>query len=203
MKALIGRKLGMTQHIDEDGRAIPMTIIQAGPCTVTQSKNNEVDGYSAVQLGFEEHKKPNKAQRGHAKNLKNIPKVLREFRTSESTTPEYGTVLDVSVFDSGEKVQVTAQSKGKGFAGTVKRHNFNTGPKTHGSRNYRKPGSIGSMYPQKIFRGKKMAGQMGTQQVTTKNLTVALVDKELGVIGIVGAVPGPKRAIVTIQEVKS
>ncbi|HEV2412339.1 MAG TPA: 50S ribosomal protein L3 [Candidatus Saccharimonadales bacterium] len=200
MKALIGTKIGMTQILAEDGVVVPVTLIKAGPCTVTQLKTAEKDGYDAVQLGFGDDKHLGKSVAGHVKNAKVSPKIIREFRDLklDEEDAKVGTSFDVTVFEVGDQVDVTATSKGKGFAGTVKRHNFNTGPKSHGSMNYRKPGSIGSMYPQKIFKGKKMAGQMGGEQVTVKNLKVALVDSELGVVGLRGAVPGPRLGIVIL-----
>lgn len=203
MKALIGTKIGMTQILGEDGVVVPITLIQAGPCTVTQVKTIEKDGYSAVQVGFGMGKNLSNAVVGHVKAAKVTPKVIREFRdiSIDEETAKVGSSFDVTVFAIGDKVQVTGTSKGKGFAGTVKRHNFATGRKTHGGMNYRKPGSIGSMYPQKIFKGKRMAGQMGYEQVTVKNLAIALVDPELGVIGVKGAVPGPRKSIVTIGGV--
>ncbi len=200
MKALIGRKIGMTQILQEDGVAVPVTLVQAGPCTVISVRDMEKDGYSAVQLGFESDAKLNKAQAGHAKKAKATPKVIREFRTDAEEATEVGSSFDVTEFELGDNVVVSGTSKGKGFAGTIKRHNFSRGPMTHGSRNVRKPGSIGSMYPQKVYKGRKLPGQMGSATVSVKNQTVALVDKENNVLGIRGAVPGPRNAIVTISE---
>lgn len=200
MKALIGTKVGMTQILGEDGVAIPVTIVQAGPCTVTQVKTVDTDGVSAVQIGFGQGKNLSNAVAGHVKAAKVTPKVIREVRVDE--LPEdlsVGSTLDVGIFNIGDIVDVTGTSKGKGFAGTVKRHNFNTSKKTHGGNGYvRKPGSIGSMYPQKIFKGKRMAGRMGAERVTVKNLQVALVDLENNLIGLKGAVPGPKKGILMI-----
>ena len=200
MKALLGTKIGMTQIIGEDGVTIPVTIIQAGPVTVTQVKLVETDGYNAVQVAFDKGKNLSKAVAGHVKPAKVTPKYIREFRVEK--LPEgikVGDTLNVSSFELGETVHVTGTSKGKGFAGTVKRHNFNTSKKTHGGNgNVRKPGSIGSMYPQKVFKGKKMAGHMGNERVTVKNLTVAYVDLDSNLIGLKGAVPGPKKGLVMI-----
>jgi large subunit ribosomal protein L3 len=200
MKALLGTKIGMTQIISEDGRAVPVTLIQAGPITVTQVKTVETDGYNAVQVAFGEGKNLSKAVAGHVTSAKVTPKHIREFRVEE--LPEglkVGDTLDVNTFELGETVHATGTSKGKGFAGTVKRHNFNTSKKTHGGNgNVRKPGSIGSMYPQKVFKGKKMAGQMGAERVTVKNLVVAYIDPETNLIGLKGAVPGPKKGLVMI-----
>lgn len=200
MKTLLGTKIGMTQIISEDGAAIPVTLVKAGPVTVTQVKTVEKDGYNAVQVGYGEGKNLSNAVSGHVKAAKVTPKVIREVRVDEHDAEvKVGDNFDVTVFAVGDSVDVTGTSKGKGFAGTVKRHNFNTSKKTHGGNgNVRKPGSIGSMYPQKVFRGKRMAGRMGHDQVTVKNLTVAYVDADLGLIGLKGAVPGPRRGIVTI-----
>ena len=200
MKTLLGTKIGMTQILSEDGAMIPVTLIQAGPCTVTQVKTAENDGYTAVQIGYGKGKNLSKAVAGHVKKAEVTPKVISEVRVSELPADiKIGDAFDVTVFTVGDNVDVTGTSKGKGFAGTVKRHNFNTSKKTHGGNgNVRKPGSIGSMYPQKIFRGKRMAGQMGHEQVTVKNLTIAYVDLADNLIGVKGAVPGPRRGIVTI-----
>jgi large subunit ribosomal protein L3 len=206
MKALITRKVGMTSTISEDGAVQAVTLLSASPCVITQVKTVEPDGYTAIQVGFEEAKKQNvaKAQEGHFKKAGEImPKVVREFRVDEITEDlKVGEQISPEVFSVGDEIDVTGVSKGKGWAGTIKRHNFHRGRKTHGGRSYRRPGSIGSMYPQRIFKGKKMAGHMGHEQVTVKNLKVAFVDTELGVIGVTGAVPGPKQGIVIIKEAK-
>lgn len=199
MKALLGTKVGMTQILSEDGVATPVTLIQAGPCTVTQVKTVETDGYNAVQIGYGEGKNLSKAVAGHVKAAKVTPKVLREVRVENLDEIKVGDAINVDTFEVGESVNVTGTSKGKGFAGTVKRHNFNTSKRTHGGNgNVRKVGSIGSMYPQKVFKGKRMPGRMGHDQVTVKNLTVAYVDTENNVIGLKGAVPGPRKGIVMI-----
>lgn len=205
MKALIARKVGMTSTIAEDGTVQAVTLLSASPCVITQVKTNEIDGYAAVQLGFETEKETrvHKAQQAHFKGAGIMPKIVREFRVPEVTEDlKVGEKIDAEVFSVGDVVHVTGTSKGKGWAGTIKRHNFHRGRKTHGAGSYRRPGSIGSMYPQKIFKGKKMAGQMGDERVTVKNLKVALVDKEHGVIGIAGAVPGPRKGIILIKEAK-
>lgn len=201
MKALLGTKIGMTQIISESGVAIPVTLIQAGPVTVTQLKSIETDGYSAVQVAFGEGKNLSKAVAGHVKASNTTPKHIREFRVTD--LPEdlaVGNTIDVSAFALGDIVDATGTSKGKGFAGTVKRHNFATSKATHGGNgNVRKPGSIGSMYPQKVFKGKRMAGRMGHDQVTVKNLVVAYVDVESNLIGLRGAVPGPRKGLIVIN----
>jgi len=200
MKALLGTKIGMTQIISEDGRAVPVTLIQAGPLTVTQVKTVDTDGYTAVQVAYGEGKNLSKAVAGHTKPAQVTPKHIREFRVAQ--LPEglkVGDTIDVTEFELGDVVDATGTSKGKGFAGTVKRHNFNTSKKTHGGNgNVRKPGSIGSMYPQKVFKGKRMAGRMGHDQVTVKNLEVAYVDATNNLIGLKGAVPGPRKGLIVI-----
>lgn len=204
MKALLGTKIGMTQIISEDGRAVPVTLIQAGPLTVTQVKTVETDGYTAVQVAYGEGKNLSKAVAGHTKPAQVTPKHIREFRVAE--LPEglkVGDTIDVTGFELGDVVDATGTSKGKGFAGTVKRHNFNTSKKTHGGNgNVRKPGSIGSMYPQKVFKGKRMAGRMGHDQVTVKNLEVAYVDATNNLIGLKGAVPGPRKGLIVVNALK-
>lgn len=200
MKALITRKVGMTSIITDDGSLVPVTLLSASPCVVTQVKTAETDGYTAVQLGFEEAKKVGKAQAGHFKKAGITPKVVREFRVDEIEEGiAAGAKLAADVFELGDTVDVTGTSKGKGFEGNIKRHNFKRGRKTHGGRSYRRPGSIGSMYPQKIFKGKRMAGQGGHEQVTVQNLKVALIDTENQVIGLVGAVPGPRKGIILVK----
>jgi large subunit ribosomal protein L3 len=179
-------------------------LLSASPCVITQVKTADTDGYTAVQIGFEEKKatKVAKPQQGHFKASKMLPKIIREFRVEEITEDlKVGETISPEVFSVGDVVHVTGTSKGKGWAGTIKRHNFHRGRKTHGGRSYRRPGSIGSMYPQHILKGKKMAGQMGHEQVTVRNLKVALVDLELGVIGVTGAVPGPRKSIVILKGV--
>lgn len=205
MKALITRKVGMTSTIAEDGAVTAVTLLSASPCVITQVKTDETDGYTAVQVGFEETKESrvNKPQQNHVKATGKMPKIIREFRVDELTEDlKVGETLNPEVFSVGDEVDVTGTSKGKGWAGTIKRHNFHRGRKTHGGRSYRRPGSIGSMYPQRIFPGKKMAGHMGDEQVTVKNLKIAFVDSELGVIGVTGAVPGPRKGIVILKEAK-
>ena len=202
MQVILGTKIGMTQIIAEDGTVTPVTILQAGPATVTQVKTTETDGYNAVQLGYGQGKNLSKSVSGHVKKAgENLsPKVLKEFRTED--TPEYkaGDVLTVENFELGDKVTVTGTSKGKGFAGTVKRWNFNESRNTHGFKgNIRRVGSIGSMYPQKVFKGKRMPGRMGHDQVTVKNLVVSYIDKDNNLLGLKGAVPGPNKGIVTVE----
>lgn len=200
MKALISRKVGMTSIIAEDGIVQAITLLSVSPSVITQIKTADTDGYTAVQLGFEQGKH-GKAQTGHYKNSNSNPKIVREFRIPEITEElKVGENISADIFSVGDSVHVTGTSKGKGWAGTIKRHNFHRGRKTHGGQSYRRPGSIGSMYPQHILKGKRMAGQMGDEQVTVRNLKVALVDTEHNVIGVVGAVPGPRQGVILIKE---
>jgi large subunit ribosomal protein L3 len=207
MKALIGKKIGMTHLFDEKGNVVPVTVLEIGPCTVVQVKTPEKDGYSAVQLGFGLDKNINKPMAGHAKESSMAPKILREFDLNQEVEVEgeevksykVGDKLTADIFVEGDMVQVTGTSKGKGFAGTVKRHNFSTGPKTHGSHNYRAHGSIGSGYPQHVMKGMRMAGHMGAEQVTVKNLKVVKVNTADGTIAIRGAVPGPRKSVVVVR----
>ncbi len=201
MKALLGTKLGMTQLFDEAGNAQRVTLVQAGPCIVAQVKTIERDGYAAVQLGYGKAKNLAKPQVGHLKAAGTEAKMLREIRMTEVSedTPKVGDKLTVSTFETGDAVQVTGTSKGKGFAGTIKRHNFSRGPKTHGSHNYRGPGSIGSGYPEHVFRGMHMAGHMGHDRVTVKGLKVFTIDEKSNVLAISGAIPGPKRGLVIVR----
>ena len=203
MKALLGTKIGMTQIIGEDGVTIPVTLIQAGPVTVTQVKSVESDGYSAVQVAYGEGKNLSKAVAGHVKPAGVTPKEIREFRLDDLGEVKVGDSFNVEQFELGDSVDATGISKGKGFAGTIKRHNFKRHRKTHGGKgNTRKPGSIGSMYPQKIFKGKRMAGHMGAEQVTVKNLKVAYISAADNLIGVKGAVPGPKKGLIVLGGAK-
>ena len=208
MKGIIGKKVGMTQVFNERGETIPVTVIEAGPCWVTQVRTERRDGYRAVQLGFEEidpkkaERKLTKAERGHLKNVRPLRR-LREFRTdSDDTVYEVGQRLDASVFAVGDRVDVTGQSKGKGFAGGMKRHNFRGGPMTHGqSDRQRSPGSIGSgTTPGRVLKGMRMAGHMGDERVTVQNLEVVQVDPERNLLLVKGAVPGAKNGLLLIQQ---
>lgn len=204
MKALITRKVGMTSTIADDGVVTAITLLSYNEHTVLQHKTVEKDGYSAVQVGTGTAKKLSKSVAGHVKNAKVMPKIIREFRLND--IPEelnVGSKISADVFSVGDEVQVTGLTKGKGWAGTIRRHNFHRQRKTHGGKgNTRKPGSIGSMYPQHIFKGTKMAGQLGHEQITVRGLKVALIDTELGVIGVTGAVPGPKKGIIVLKSTK-
>lgn len=196
----------MTSTIAEDGTVTAVTLLSASPCVITQIKDVDTDGYMAIQVGFEDAKRVNKPQENHFKNSKVTPKIVREFRTEDKELAEdlaVGSTLTAEVFSIGDIVDVVGTSKGKGFAGTIKRHNFHRQRKTHGGKgNTRQPGSIGSMYPQKIFKGKKMAGRMGHDRVTVKNLKIAIVDADRGILAVTGAVPGPRKSIVLVKGVK-
>ncbi|MGD0806012.1 MAG: 50S ribosomal protein L3 [Anaerolineales bacterium] len=207
MKGLIGKKLGMAQVFDDAGRLIPVTIIEAGPCFVAQVRTVAKEGYSAVQLGFGEikSKRMTSGELGHLQKASLAPlKYLREFRVDAGEAPKAGDRVGVDIFQAGEKVDVVGTSKGKGFQGGVKRHGFHGGPKTHGqSDRQRAPGSIGSTTtPGRVYKGKRMAGHMGTSRVTSSGLRVALVDSERNLLGVAGSVPGPKGGIVVIREAR-
>jgi len=206
MKGLIGKKVGMTQLIASNGKVTPVTIIEAGPCFVAQVKTVEKDGYSAVQLGFEEVN-PRRIAAGEKGHLKrnNLPPLrhLREFRLKDTELKE-GDKVTVEVFAVGEAVDVIGVSKGKGFQGAIKRHHFNRQPKTHGaSDRTRAPGSTGqTTTPGRIYKGKRMAGHMGNDRVTSQNIKVALVDAERNILAVHGSVPGAKGAMVIIREAR-
>jgi large subunit ribosomal protein L3 len=232
LKGIIGKKVGMTQVFSEDGVAIPVTVILAGPCWITQVKTEDKDGYSAVQLGFEEigagieneetrgrkiERRMTKPQRGHLGLLEPSAKhperkvfanavpalrYLREFRVNDIDGFEEGQKITVEVFKAGERVDVVGTSKGKGFAGTVKRHNFNRQPKTHGqSDRERAPGSIGATStPGRVFKGMRMAGRMGGSRVTSQNLEVVVIDADRNLLAVKGSVPGAKGGLVTVSR---
>ncbi len=203
MKALITKKVGMTSTITDDGTVLAVTLLSFDDHTVLHHKSIEKDGYLAVQVGTGTAKKLAKSVAGHVKTAKVMPKIIREFRLND--IPEnlnVGSSYSADVFKVGETVHVTGLTKGKGWAGTIRRHNFHRGRKTHGGRSYRRPGSIGSMYPQHIFKGTRMAGQHGHEQITIRNLKVALVDNDKQVIGVTGAVPGPRKGLVVVRGAK-
>jgi large subunit ribosomal protein L3 len=205
VKGIVGRKLGMTQIFDpESGQLTPVTVIEAGPCPVTYVRTNDADGYEAVQLAFEEvaEGRLSKAEVGHLKKGRTGPhRHLVEFRGGSELT--VGETVTVEAFEPGDRVKVAGIGIGKGFAGTIKRHNFSRGPVTHGSHNVRKPGSIGaSATPSRVFKGIRMAGRMGGKRVTQVGLTVHSVEPEENLLLVKGAVPGPKNGIVQIREEK-
>lgn len=204
MKFLLGTKQHMTQVFDEDGRCYPATVISAGPVVVTQIKDAKKDGYVAAQVGYGKRSEKNttKAERGHTNKLGNFA-YLEEFRTEDAGKMNVGESIDASVFDVGDIIVVSAISKGKGFQGVVKRHGFAGGPRSHGQKHSeRAPGSIGATGPQRVFKGKRMAGRMGGNRVTVKNLKVLQVDKGSNQLVVSGAVPGRRGTLVEIRSVK-
>ncbi len=204
MKGIIGRKIAMTQIFTEDGRIVPVTVVEAGPCRVTQIKTVDKEGYGAVQLGFGSvrEKKLNKPLRGHfqSKGLEPL-RHLAEIRVDDPGAYQVGQEITVSIFSKGEKVDVTGRSKGKGFAGVVKRHGFGGGPASHGAHFHRAPGSIGACAtPSRVFRGSRMPGRMGGERVTALNLEVVDVKPERNLLLLKGSVPGPKGGLLLIRE---
>lgn len=200
-QGILGRKIGMTQLFTPEGETVPVTVIEAGPCHVTQIKTESTDGYSAIQIGFGHAKRLNSPQRGHLGDLP-LLRFLREIRTDDADQYQVGQIIDVSLFDEGDTVDVMGTSKGKGFAGGVKRHGFKGGPKTHGqSDRQRAVGSIGSgTTPGRVFKGLRGPGHMGNRRVTTLNLQVVKVDAEQNLLAVRGAVPGPRNGLVFIRK---
>lgn len=207
MKGVLGKKVGMTQVFDESGEVVPVTIIEAGPCFVTQKKTVKQDGYTAIQLGFKEvkPKRLTQPQRGHLRK-NNLPplRYLREIRMSEGDLEDYevGQKISIGIFEVGEIVDVVGTSKGRGFAGVVKRHGFRGGPKTRGqSDRHRAPGSIGqTTTPGRVYKGKRMAGRMGNQRVSAQDLQVVLVDPQRNLLAVKGSVPGARNGLLLIKE---
>ena len=203
MKTLIGKKVGMTQIFDEKGNVVPVTVIEAGPCSVVQVKSVETDGYDAIQLGFGAVKeyKVNKPVKGHFAKAKVTPmKHLREFRVSDVSSVKVGDEIKVDTFVAGESVDIQGITKGKGFQGVIKRHGQSRGPMGHGSMYHRRPGSMGpTSTPGRVFKGKKLPGHMGVQTITIQNLDVVRVDMDKNVILVKGSVPGVKGAILKIK----
>jgi large subunit ribosomal protein L3 len=205
VEGLIGKKVGITQSFDEQGNVFPVTVIHAGPCTVFQKKTQKKDGYFSLQLGFIEEKgvkKPNQPLLGHSRKAGIPPqRILREFRFNEQAEVKEGDQFFVDIFKVGEKVHITGRSKGKGFAGVVKRWGFHGGKDSHGSMFHRAPGSIGaSAFPSRVVKGKKLPGQMGDKRVTIKNLVVVRTDKENNLLVVKGAVPGAKGGYLLIRK---
>ncbi|SHJ89349.1 LSU ribosomal protein L3P [Anaerobranca californiensis DSM 14826] len=202
-KAILGKKIGMTQVFTKDGEVVPVTVIEAGPCVVVQKKTVETDGYEAIQLGFGDvsERKLNKPQQGHFKKANVAPKkYLAEFRLEDISSYEVGQEIKANIFAEGEFVDVTGTSKGKGFAGAIKRHNQGRGPMSHGSRYHRGPGSLGSIQPARVFKGQTLPGRMGGERVTVQNLQVVKVDPERNLILVKGAIPGTKGSLVSIKD---
>jgi large subunit ribosomal protein L3 len=204
MNILIGKKLGMTQIFEESGDVTPVSVIQAGPCPIVQVKTVEKDGYSAIQIGFGgvKEKRVSGGRLGHFKKAGVAPcRVLQEVRVDDPGEYKVGDALDVSLFEGAERVHVAGNTKGRGFAGTVKRHNFDRGPETHGSKNIREPGSVGMCAtPSRIFKGKRLPGRMGGGRTTTKNLKVVQVDTENNLLYVKGAVPGANNSFVFVRR---
>ncbi|MFZ3578088.1 50S ribosomal protein L3 [Virgibacillus sp. DJP39] len=202
-KAILGRKIGMTQLFSENGELVPVTVIQAEANVVLQKRTLENDGYEAIQLGFAEAKGKhvNKAKQGHAEKASTSTKrYVREFRDAKLDEYEVGQEVSVDVFKAGDKIDVSGKSKGKGFQGAIKRHNFHRGPMSHGSHFHRSPGSLGAVDPMRVFKGKKMPGHMGSENVTIQNLEVVNVDTERNLLLIKGNVPGAKKSFVKITS---
>ncbi len=204
MNGLLGKKIGMTQIFTEEGNVIPVSVIEAGPVVITQIKNVENDGYNAIQVGFGDAKEKslNKPKKGQFEKAgASFRKHLREFRVENSAEYTVGQEISADIFTTGEKVDVTGISKGKGFQGVIKRHGQSRGPETHGSRYHRRPGSMGACAtPGRVFKGKKLAGHMGSVKVTIQNLEIVRIDAEKNLILVKGAIPGPKRSLITIKK---
>lgn len=201
-KGILGKKLGMTQVFTKEGIAVPVTVVQAGPCVVLQTKDVENDGYVSIQLGFEDQKvfRVNKPILGHVKKANTAPKrFVKEIR-GVSMDYEVGQQLKADIFSEGEFVDVAGISKGKGFAGSIKRHNQSRGPMAHGSRYHRRPGSMGPVAPNRVMKGKPLPGRMGSDRVTIQNLEVIRVDSEKNLLLIKGSIPGPKNCFVIVQN---
>lgn len=204
MKNMIGRKIGMTQIFQEDGSVVPVTVVEAGPLVVVQKKTIETDGYSAIQVGFAEIKerRVNKPIKGHfGKGNLELKKYLQEFKVENVDEFQIGQEIKADTFAAGEMVDVTGISKGKGTQGVIKRHGFSRGRETHGSHFHRSPGGLSAgTYPGRVFKGHRMGGRMGNEKVTTQNLEIIRIDAEKNLILIKGAIPGPKKGIVTIKQ---
>ena len=203
MKGILGKKIGMTQIFTEHGEVIPVTVVEAGPVVVTQIKTTENDGYTAIQVGYQDAKEKslNKPQKGHLAAANTLKKHLKEFRVDSVEGYTVGQEIKADLFAAGELIDVTGISKGKGFQGPIKRHGQSRGPETHGSRYHRRPGSMGACsYPGRVFKNKKLAGHMGSVKVTVQNLEVVRVDADKNFILVKGAIPGAKGSVVTIKE---
>ena len=203
MKGILGRKIGMTEKFTTDGKVIPVTVISVEPNVITQIKTVDTDGYNAIQLGVVDKKEKHatKQEIGHAKKAGVAPKrFLKEIRVEDTQAYELGSTIKADTFEAGEKVDVTGTSKGKGFAGVIKRHNQSRGPETHGSRYHRRPGSMGTMRPMRVLKGKKLAGHMGSETVTIQNLEIIEVNANDNYILVSGNVPGAKNSLVLIKS---
>ena len=203
MKGILGRKIGMTERFTKDGKVIPVTVVSVEPNTVMQVKTTATDGYEGIQLAItdKKEKRATKAEIGHAKKANATPKrFLKEIRVSDASVYELGSTIKADIFEAGERVDVQGTSKGKGFTGVIKRHNQAEGPKTHGSRHHRRPGSLGAVRPARVFKGTKLPGHVGAETTTIQNLTIVEVDTEMNYILVSGNIPGPKNGIVLIKE---
>ncbi|MEK5171755.1 50S ribosomal protein L3 [Heyndrickxia sp. FSL W8-0496] len=202
-KGILGRKIGMTQIFAENGDLIPVTVVEAAPNVVLQKKTIETDGYEAIQLGFEDkrEKLANKPEKGHVSKANTAPKrFIREFDAVNSSEYEIGQEVKVDIFAEGDIVDVTGISKGKGFQGVIKRHGQSRGPMAHGSRYHRRPGSMGPVAPNRVFKQKALPGRMGGEQITIQNLEIVKIDAERNLILVKGNVPGPKKALLKIKS---
>lgn len=203
MKGILGKKIGMTQIFNNQGQVVPVTVVEAGPCVVLQKKDLETDGYEAIQLGFKEKKehRANRPELGHVKKANAKPqKFVKEIRGVNLGDYELGAEVKADLFQAGELVDVTGTSKGKGFAGAIKRHNQARGPMSHGSRYHRGPGSLGAIDPGRVFKGQTLPGRMGGERVTVQNLEVVRVDAEKNLLLIKGNVPGPRNSYLVIKS---
>jgi len=204
VNGIIGKKVGMTRIFDERGRNIPVTVIEAGPCFVTQIKTDETDGYTAVQVGFDEVREKiiTKPELGHLKGAGKVLRTLKEFRLDEVNDLKVGDEINVDIFEKGDIVAVTGKSKGKGFQGTMKRHNFSGGPKSHGQKDrLRAPGSIGAgSSPSRVWKGMKMSGQMGNENVTVRNIEVVEIRPDKNILLVKGSVPGSRNGILQLVK---
>ncbi len=212
MKFILGKKIGMTRVFKEDGKMVPVTLVESGACVITQIKTEEKDGYRAIQVGFGETKKISKPRQGHIKKAQEVlgkeneketqVRYLREFRIEGDKEYKIGEKLDIADFVEGDKVKVIAISKGKGFQGGMKRHGFKGQPASHGTKHAaRQPGSIGSGFPEHVFKGKRMAGRMGGDQVTSETLEIVRIDKEKNILAIKGSFAGNKGALVQVKTI--
>lgn len=202
-KAILGKKVGMTQVFTDQGLAVPVTVIEAGPCQVIQKRTVERDGYSAIQVGFGEKREKlfNKPIKGHFNKAGVKPlRFLRELRIEDCESYQVGQEIKADLFNTGEKVDVVGTSKGRGFAGAIKRHGFHRGPMAHGSKYHRRPGSLGAKGPARVYKGRKLPGHYGAERVTVQNLEVVRVDPDRNLLAIRGAVPGPRGGLVIIRD---
>ncbi len=200
-KVIMGKKVGMTQIFAEDGKIIPVTVVEAAPSVIVQIKNEANDGYNSIQLGFDQIRKANQPAKGHVAKANVAPvRYLREFRVADPASYQMGQEFSIEQFDLGEKVDVTGTSKGKGFSSTIKRWGFSRGPMSHGSKNHRRPASAGAKGPARVFKGKKSPGRLGNSRVTIQNLEVVKLIPENNLILIRGAIPGAKKSMVIVRN---